>query len=111
MSHISFPAISIAPGSTPQPTPIKTRANWTPQKDDTLLALILEQVHLGEKTDNGNIKKEAWATVVQEFNASMKEDYNKAQLASRYDVVSTQYETEPFSTGNYKRSCIDIKSI
>jgi hypothetical protein len=80
------PPAPVAPPSTKaqpknDPTPSKklpkkekdeTRSpphTWTTEQRSTLLELIAEQNALGQSTDNGGMKKEAWSIVIQKLNA------------------------------------------
>ena len=70
----------------------KTKANWTPTRDAYLVELLTDQQNAGKRSDTG-WKKEAWASVIGNFNERFALKYTVPQCKSRLSQLKSQYNT------------------
>ena len=68
----------------------QSRAKWTTSLTKILAALMVDQVHKGNKHNN-LFNKKAWKYICDEFYKKTGLKWDKEQLKNRYSVLRRQY--------------------
>lgn len=68
----------------------RLRTRWTASQDKIFADLVVEQIHLGNRSNNGFDQK-AWKHIRDHFNAQTGLNFNKKQLRKHLDVLRTRY--------------------
>ena len=68
----------------------RLRTRWTASQDKIFADLVVEQIQLGNRSNNGFDQK-AWKQIRDQFNAQTGLNFNKKQLRKHLDVLRTRY--------------------
>lgn len=68
----------------------RLRTRWTASQDKIFADLVVEQIQLGNRSNNGFDQK-AWKHIRDQFNAQTGLNFNKKQLRKHLDVLRTRY--------------------
>ncbi|KAF9620804.1 hypothetical protein IFM89_014741 [Coptis chinensis] len=69
----------------------RSRTKWTASLDKLFVDLVLEQVLLGNRSNNV-FNKNAWKHIRDEFNKQTGLDFNRKQLKKHLDVLRNRYD-------------------
>ncbi|KAK9287080.1 hypothetical protein L1049_015496 [Liquidambar formosana] len=73
-----------------EPKQERLRTRWTSSQDKIFADLVLEQVQLGNRSNNVFDQK-AWKHIREQFNAQTGLNFNKKQLRKHLDVLRMRY--------------------
>ncbi|MCL7049860.1 hypothetical protein MKW94_017200 [Papaver nudicaule] len=76
----------------PQTKQDRSRTKWTANLDKIFVDVILEQVLLGNWSNNV-FNKKSWQYICDEFNKQAGLEFNKKQLKKHLDVLRNRYHT------------------
>ncbi|RHY10142.1 hypothetical protein DYB36_006956 [Aphanomyces astaci] len=76
-----------------------TRASWTAERDEFLVAALQAQVLKGKRSDSG-FKKEAWAEVTSAINLRFVTMYHTSKIKSRLDCLKRDYKDVKYLRDN-----------
>ncbi|CAH8284818.1 unnamed protein product [Eruca vesicaria subsp. sativa] len=69
-----------------------TRKRWTPSLDKVLADLVVKQIQLGNRQNNGFDRK-TWLNIRNEFNHQTGLNYNNNQLRKHLNVLRQRYDS------------------
>ncbi|XP_010269913.1 PREDICTED: L10-interacting MYB domain-containing protein-like isoform X2 [Nelumbo nucifera] len=69
----------------------RSKAKWTPPRDDYLVELMIDRLPFGWKKSENGFTKQAWLSMVIRFNRKFGLDFEKAQLRNRYTNLRRMY--------------------
>ncbi len=69
----------------------KQPANWNDARIDVLLECFLDQIGLGNFTDN-RFKGQSWTAIQNDFNRRNQLSLSKGQLQSKYSGLKTKID-------------------
>lgn len=83
----------MAPPSASQPrAPRLSPIQWTDEAEEVLLTVLVEQVRLGKRAENG-YKAEAWEEVCKQLMQQMSFACTKDQAKNKNNMLKTYYRT------------------
>jgi hypothetical protein len=65
--------------------------NWTKPMDELIVNVLMDQVNLGQKCDNGTFTTAAWRAVVKALNEEMRINVDITQCKSHMKHLRSQY--------------------
>ncbi|KAL2503993.1 L10-interacting MYB domain-containing protein [Abeliophyllum distichum] len=79
-----------AEANDPQPKQERLRTRWTAALDKIFADIVVEQIRIGNRTNNVFDKK-TWNQIREEFNRQTNLNFNNNQLRKHLDVLRTRY--------------------
>ncbi|EFP88144.2 uncharacterized protein PGTG_12591 [Puccinia graminis f. sp. tritici CRL 75-36-700-3] len=98
LNDILTPALLSASKENQAPNPPSQKGphSWTLEQKTKLLELIVDYTQRGHATDNSNLKRDAWAAVTKDLNATFDISLDLQQLQNQKAEIRKVYQDFKF---------------